>query len=163
MPKDKKKTIHKTPKEKKAKKTELSAVTATVLPPGEAPTALLDAASGTLTLGLPVGQKGDKGERGPAGLSGERGLKGESGPTGPQGPVGPQGPQGARSETGPRGEAGPQGEPGATGARGDPGIGVRYDAGARENVCYLVVAADGTLHYVMNGKKYAVQLTPEAS
>jgi hypothetical protein len=93
MPKDKKKTIHKTPKEKKAKKTALSAVTATVLPPGEAPTALLDAARGTLTLGLPVGQKGDKGERGPAGLSGERGLKGVSGPTGPQGPVGPRVPR----------------------------------------------------------------------
>jgi hypothetical protein len=163
MPKGKKKTIQKTPKEKKAKKTALSAVTAALLPPGEAPTALLDAATGTLTLGLPAGQKGDKGERGPAGPPGERGLRGETGPAGPQGPVGPQGPQGARSEPGPRGEAGSRGEPGAAGARGETGIGVRYEGGARENVCYLVVSPEGTLRYVMNGKRYTVQLTPEAS
>jgi Collagen triple helix repeat (20 copies) len=160
MPKGKKKTVQKPPKEKKAKKAALSAVTALLLPAGEAPTALLDAATGTLSLGIPAGPKGDKGEKGP---TGERGPRGETGFAGPQGPVGPQGPQGARSEPGPRGEAGPRGEPGSAGAKGEQGIGVRYEGGARENVCYLVVAADGTLHYVMNGKRYTVQLTQEAS
>ncbi len=84
MPKGKKKTVQKPPKEKKAKKAALSAVTAVLLPAGEAPTALLDASTGALSLGIPAGQKGDKGERGPAGASGERGPRGETGLAGPR-------------------------------------------------------------------------------
>jgi hypothetical protein len=175
MPKDKKKAgagskaaekqkdPGKPPKQKKVKKGAIAAVTAEALAPGAAPSARLDQATGTLILGLPAGQKGDKGERGPAGPAGERGAKGETGATGPQGPVGPQGPQGARGEAGPRGEPGARGEPGPAGAHGEPGIGIRYEGGAnREPVCYLQVAPDGTLRYVMNGKAYTVQLTPIA-
>jgi hypothetical protein len=166
MPKDKKKAgagsktagkekgPGKPPKEKKAKKVALTNVTAEALAPGAAPTARLDQTSGTLVLGLPAGPKGDKGERGPVG---ERGPKGEPGATGPQGPVGPQGPQGAR------GESGQRGEPGPAGAHGDLGPGIRYEgSGNRESVCYLLIGADGTLRYVMNGKTYTVQLTPIA-
>ena len=162
MPKDKKKAATgkqkdpgKPAKEKKAKKVALAGVTVQALPPGEVPSARLDPAAGMLMLGIPSGLKGDKGERGPAGLGGERGPKGEPGATGPQGPVGPQGPQGARGEPGARGEQGP------AGGRGELGIGVRYEgSGNRESVCYLLIAADGTLRYVMNGKTYTVQLTP---
>ncbi|MGA2642902.1 MAG: hypothetical protein ABSG21_18580 [Spirochaetia bacterium] len=167
MPKDKKKTgagskpeektkdAGKPVKEKKIKKAVLAAVSVESLAPGAVPAARLDPATSTLVLGIPSGQKGDKGERGPAGLNGERGLKGETGATGPQGPVGPQGPQGARGEAGPRGEQGP------AGARGETGIGVRYEgSGSRESLCYLLIAADGSLRYVMNGKTYTVQLTP---
>jgi hypothetical protein len=163
MPKDKKKAgagsktekgPGKQPKEKKVKKSALANVMAEALAPGAAPTARLDQATSTLVLGLPAGPKGDKGERGPVG---ERGPKGEPGATGPQGPVGPQGPQGAR------GEQGQRGEPGPAGSTGEPGIGIRYEgSGSRESVCYLVVGADGTLRYVMNGKPYTVQLTPIA-
>jgi hypothetical protein len=164
MPKDKKKAGagskpqgkqqgHERPaKEKKAKKAVLAGVTVQALSAGEVPTARLDAATNTLVLGIAAGQKG---ERGPAGAAGERGPKGEPGATGPQGPVGPQGPQGARGEPGPRGEQGP------AGMRGEAGVGVRYEGSAnRESVCYLLIASDGTLRYVMNGKTYNVQLTP---
>ena len=162
MPKDKKKAgAGSKPEGKKKdagkKKAFVAHALVESLPPGDAPTVRLDAATGTLALGIPAGQKGDKGERGPAGAPGDRGPKGEPGSTGPQGPVGPQGPQGARGEAGPRGEAG------ATGPRGEPGIGMRYEgSGNRESVCYLLVAADGTLRYVMNGKTYTVQITPLA-
>jgi hypothetical protein len=131
------------------KRPALAGVVAEALPAGEAPTARLE--ESTLVLGLPRGEKGD---RGPAGPPGERGTKGEVGATGPQGPVGPQGPQGARGELGPRGE---QGLPGV---RGEPGPGIRYEVGERDSQCYLRVGADGTLHYVMNGKVFTVQLTP---
>jgi hypothetical protein len=151
-PEGKKHDPRKSPKEKKAKKAFFANVTAEPLAPGGAPTARIDEPSSTLVLGLPAGPKGDKGDRGAAG---ERGPKGETGATGPQGPVGPQGPQGAR------GESGPRGEPGPAGPRGEPGIGVRYEGtGARETGCHLLVAADGTLRYVMNGKTYLVQLAP---
>jgi hypothetical protein len=154
-PQGKKKDPGKSVKEKKSKKAVLAGVTVESLSPGAVPAARLDAATGTLVLGIPSGQKGDKGDRGPAGAAGERGPKGETGSTGPQGPVGPQGPQGAR------GEAGPRSEPGPAGVRGEPGIGLRYEeSGNRESVCYLLIATDGTLRYVMNGKTYMVQLTP---
>jgi len=147
----------KPPKEKKAKKGVLSGATVTLLGAGETPTARLDPAAGTLVLALPAPAPGEKGERGLAGPAGERGPRGEPGATGPQGPVGPQGPQGARGEPGARGDVGP------AGARGEPGAGVRYEGGVNPSVAGLVVAADGTLHYVTNGKRFAVQLTPEAS
>ena len=154
-PEEKQKDAGKPVKEKKVKKAVLAGVTVESLPPGAVPAARLDPVTSTLVLGIPSGQKGDKGERGPAGLAGERGPKGEAGATGPQGPVGPQGPQGAR------GEAGPRGEPGPVGSRGEAGIGLRYEgSGNRESVCYLLIAADGTLRYVMNGKTYAVQMAP---
>ena len=160
MPKDKKKAgAGSKPAGKKKdngkKNPALTNATVESLPPGAAPMARLDAATGTLVLGIPSGQKGDKGERGPAGLAGERGPKGEPGATGPQGPVGPQGPQGARGDPGPRGEQGP------AGPRGEPGVGIRYEGSAnRETECHLLIAADGTLRYVMSGKTYMVQLTP---
>jgi hypothetical protein len=157
-PAGKKKNARKPSKEKKVKKAALEKVTVQPLPSGEAPTAVFEPVTGALTLGLPAGMKGDKGERGPAGPAGERGQKGEPGATGPQGPVGPQGPQGARGETGSRGEQGPAGP---ASPKGETGIGLRYEGtGSREALCYLLVAADGTLRYVMNGKTYQVQLTP---
>jgi hypothetical protein len=156
-PAGKKKDMGKSPKEKKGKKTFFAALTAEPLAPGGAPTARFDEPSGTLVLGLPSGLKGDKGDRGAAG---DRGPKGETGSTGPQGPVGPQGPQGARGEQGPRGEPGPGGP---AGPRSEPGIGIRYEGAGHESDCHLLVAADGTLRYVMNGKTYLVQLTPAGS
>ncbi len=150
-------------KEKKPKKGTIQKVTVSLLAPDQPPTAQLDPATGILAIALPAGQKGEKGERGPAGPPGERGPKGETGSTGPQGPVGPQGPQGARGEAGPRGEQGPRGEPGPAGPRGEPALGIRYEGGASVGSGTLVVAADGSLHYVRNGTRYTVQLTPEAS
>jgi len=153
----KKKDLGKSPKGKKGKKTFFTAIAAESLAPGGAPTARFDEPSGTLVLGLPSGPKGEKGDRG---APGDRGPKGETGATGPQGPVGPQGPQGARGEQGPRGEPGPAGP---AGPRSEPGIGVRYEGAERESDCHLLVAVDGTLRYVMNGKTYLVQLTPVGS
>jgi hypothetical protein len=150
MPKEKKKAklAEKSEKKKRSAKvtpSPLSGVTVTALGPGESPTAVLDSATGVLALGLPQGAQGVQGERGP---------KGEAGPAGPQGPVGPQGPQGSRGDAGARGEQGP------SGVRGEPGTGVRYAQGAATPAnCHLLVEADGTLRYVMNGKIYTVQLT----
>lgn len=48
-------------KVKKARGVTLSGVTVTVLGPSEAPYATLDEATGMLTLGLPRGEKGEKG------------------------------------------------------------------------------------------------------
>jgi len=167
MPKDKKKKgksapeaaekPRKEPKPPKVKKGSVTGVSVTLLAADAPPAAKLDPASGALTLSLPGGHRG---ERGPAGPQGERGPKGETGATGPQGPVGPQGPQGARGEAGPRGETGPRGEPGP---RGEAAAGIRYEGGSGPGITSLVVAGDGTLHYVMNGKRFTVQLTPDAS
>ena len=108
---------------------------------GEAPSARLEE-TGILYLGLP---KGEKGDRGPAGSPGERGPKGDAGPQGPQGPVGPQGPQGAKGEPGQKGES----------------VGVRYASGPAEGVStYLFVDADGTLKFVRKGTAFIVQLVP---
>ena len=162
MPKDKKKAgAGSKPGSKKKdagkKKAVLAHAVVESLPPGETPTVRLDAATETLVLGIPSGLKGDKGERGPAGLPGGSRTQGRARFNRPAGPVGPQGPQGARGEPGPRGEAGP------AGPRGETGIGVRYEgSGNRESVCYLLVAADGTLRYVMNEKTYTVQIAPVA-
>jgi hypothetical protein len=162
MPKDKKKSGagSKAAEKKKdggKKKGPVLKAVAEALLAGQPPTAQMDAATGTLVLGIPSGQKGDKGERGPSGTAGERGTKGEPGATGPQGPVGPQGPQGARGEQGPRGEAG------TAGSHGEPGVGIAYEGGTRLTDCRLVIAADGSLRYVMNGRTFAVQLTPIGS
>jgi hypothetical protein len=143
-------------KEKKAKHAVISAVTVTTLEPEGPASGSLDA-TGTLLLQIPRGPRGERGERGATGPQGEKGAKGEPGQTGPLGPVGPQGPQGARGEPGPRGEQG------VAGHKGDTGAGVRYAAGSMEASAYLLVEADGTLRYVLNGKSYTVQLTPPAS
>jgi len=165
MPKEKKKGKPKTagakekaPQKAKEKKAEavISALTVTMQNPEGTASASLDA-EGTLHLEVPRGFKGDRGDKGATGAQGEKGPKGDPGQTGPQGPVGPQGPQGARGEPGPRGEQGPAGQ------RGEPGIGVRYAAGSMEASTYLLVEADGTLRYVVNGKSHTVQLTPPAS
>jgi hypothetical protein len=163
MPKEKKKgkakasgDKEKTPQEKKAKHAVISGVTVTMLDLESPASGRLDA-NGMLYIEVPRGPKGDRGERGPSGPEGEKGGRGEHGQTGPQGPVGPQGPQGARGEPGPRGEQGP------TGQKGDAGIGIRYAVGSMEASTYLLVEADGTLRCVVNGKSYAVQLTPPAS
>ncbi len=158
MPKDKKKASAGSKAEGKKKQAGkkrpvIASAVIEALPVGGTPSARVEEA--TLYIGLPPGEKGDRGERGPAGPAGERGPRGETGATGPQGPVGPQGPQGARGEPGARGEQGPAGR------AGEPGVGIRYDGGPeRAAECHLLVAADGTLRYVMNGKAYAVQLTP---
>ena len=165
MPKDKKKGKAqqkasekvKPAKVKKAKGAAIAGVAVTALGPTAAPTATFEAESGVLSLGIPRGEKGSPGERGPSGAAGERGPKGEAGPAGPQGPVGPQGPQGSRGDPGARGEQGP------AGPRGEPGPGIRHAQGAVTAAShYLLVEADGSLRYVMNGKSYAVQLTPLA-
>ncbi len=140
-------------KEKKVKHPVISGVTVTMLDPEGTASGQLDT-SGVLSLKIPRGFTGD---RGPLGPEGKKGDKGEPGQTGPQGPVGPQGPQGAKGEPGPRGEHGP------AAPKGDAGIGVRYVVGSLEASAYLLVEADGTLHYVVNGKSYAVQVTPPAS
>ena len=164
MPKDKKnagagskpgeKRPGKSLKEKKAKKVVLAGVTAESLHPERLPwRGSMPPPARSCSGSLP----GRRETRASVDLrlAGERGPKGEPGATGPQGPVGPQGPQGARGDPGPRGEQG------AAGPRGEPGVGIRYEgSGNRETACHLLIAADGTLRYVMNGKTYMVQLTP---
>ena len=94
MPEDKKKgkaqakavRKEKPAKVKKGKGAAIAGVAVTALGPTAAPTALFEAESGVLSLGIPRGEKGSPGERGPAGAAGERGPKGEAGPGGPQGP-----------------------------------------------------------------------------
>ena len=162
MPKEKKAKKNKTDakaakseKPGKAKKSAITGASVMVLGPGEAAYARLDEGSGTLSLGLP---RGEKGERGPAGPPGERGPKGDVGPQGPQGPVGPQGPQGSRGEPGARGEAGGKGD------KGELGPGVRYASGPQEaSSTYLFVDSDGSLKFVRQGKAYLVQLVPATS
>jgi hypothetical protein len=128
-------------KEKKVKRALLSGIAVTMLGPQGAAAGGLDA-EGVLHLEIPGGQKGERGEHGAPGPQGEKGAKGEPGQTGPQGA---------------------RGEPGPSGHKGDGGIGVRYAVGSMEASAYLQVEADGTLHYVLNGKSYTVQLTPPAS
>lgn len=100
---------------------------ALTLYPGQPATAEYDAATGTLTVGVPQGIQGDKGDPGRDGKDGERGPQGEKGDTGPQGPhgeAGPQGPKGERGltgEKGDRGERGPMGIQGLQGPRGEKG------------------------------------------
>ena len=165
MPKDKKKgkptakavEKKKPAKEKKAKLAPIGSVVVTALAPGATATAALVTSTGVLALGIPRGEKGAPGDRGQAGAPGERGPKGEPGSAGQQGPVGPQGPQGSRGDPGLRAE---QGLPGP---RGEPGTGIRHAQGAVTAAShYLLVEADGTLRYVMNGKTYMVPLVPVA-
>ena len=73
----------------------ISSAQATTLEPGSQATASV--ADQVLTIGVPKGEKGDKGETGD---------------------VGPQGPKGDTGEQGPKGDTGPQGP------QGDPGVGV---------------------------------------
>jgi hypothetical protein len=103
-------------------------------------------------------------------VAGKRGPRGEAGSAGPRGPVGPQGlqgsqgPQGLRGDPGPRGEQGIAGFRGDAGPRGEPGTGIRHAQSALTTAShYLLVEADGTLRYMMNGKRYTVQLTPAES
>ncbi len=147
MPKEPKQKDKKGKKGKAgAEKGGVSQVSVTMLGAGEAPHAQLSVETGVLSLGLP---KGEKGDRGPAGAQGERGPKGDAGQQGPQGPVGPQGPQGARGEPGPRGEA---------------GMGVRYAGGPAEgSSTYLFVDTDGSLKFVRHGTTFVVHLVPPAS
>jgi hypothetical protein len=70
-------------------------VTVTTLPAGSAATATYDKATGTLTLGIPQGNKGDTGATGATGATGPQGEQGE------QGVQGEQGIQGAKGDTGP--------------------------------------------------------------
>ena len=73
----------------------ISSAQATTLDPGSQATASVE--NQVLTIGVPKGDKGDKGETGD---------------------VGPQGPKGDTGEQGPKGDTGPQGP------QGDPGVGV---------------------------------------
>ena len=99
--------------------------TATTLEPGSQATASYS--NGTISIGVPQGQKGDTGERGPQGpqgIQGATGPKGDIGLTGPKGDTGDTGPKGDKGDTGPQGEQGiqgPQGEQGIQGPKGDTG------------------------------------------
>lgn len=100
---------------------------ALTLYPGQPATAEYDVTTGTITIGVPQGIKGDKGDPGKDGLNGEQGPRGEKGETGPQGlkgDTGAQGPKGERGltgEKGDRGERGPMGIQGLQGPQGIPG------------------------------------------
>jgi hypothetical protein len=81
-------------------------------------------ASGSQSVDVLDGVKGDKGDQGLKGDTGEQGPKGETGDRGPEGPQGPQGIQGVKGETGsqgPQGEKGDKGDPGIQGEKGDTG------------------------------------------
>lgn len=98
---------------------------ATTLEPGSQATASYS--NGTISIGVPKGDKGDTGERGPQGPQGIQGVtgpKGDIGLTGPKGDTGDTGPKGDKGDTGPQGEQGiqgPQGEQGVQGPKGDTG------------------------------------------
>lgn len=64
-------------------------VAAETLAPGTPASA--DWSDGTLTLGIPQGQKGDQGPQGETGPQGPQGIQGEAGPRGPQGGKGDTG------------------------------------------------------------------------
>ena len=93
-------------------------VSVETLPTGSQATATFNPNKGTLTLGIP---KGDRGAQGTPGAKGDPGADGKQGPQGIQGPQGPQGlegKQGPQGERGPIGATGPQGEPGPAGKDG---------------------------------------------
>jgi hypothetical protein len=99
-------------------------VVAETLEPGSSASATWE--DGTLTLGIPEGQKGDKGDTGAQGPQGEQGIQGIQGPQGEQGPQGIQGEQGPQGATG---ATGPQGPTGATGAQGPTGATPSFSVG----------------------------------
>lgn len=71
------------------------------LPSGSEPTVEYD--DGTVTFGIPAGnkgEKGDKGDKGDQGIQGEKGDKGDTGAKGDKGDKGDQGIQGVQGETG---------------------------------------------------------------
>ena len=81
--------------------------------------------SGTKTIDVMNGAKGDTGPQGIQGIQGPQGIPGETGPMGPTGPQGIQGERGPAGEQGPKGDTGPQGIQGPiglTGPQGEPGI-----------------------------------------
>lgn len=92
-------------------------VAADTLSPGSDATANWE--DGTLTLGIP---RGDKGEQGIQGVQGIQGPKGDTGATGPKGDTGAVGPKGDKGDAGPTGPKGPKGDTGATGPKGDRGV-----------------------------------------
>ena len=92
--------------------TGISSVFAITGIPGSDAIAAFDAATETLTLTIPAGEKGETGPQGPAGTEGPQGIPGETGPEGPQGP------QGIQGEIGPEGPQGPQGVQGEIGPEG---------------------------------------------
>lgn len=125
--------------------TAATTLAATSLAAGSTPTVSLS--SGTLTFGIPKGDKGATGSAGPQGVSVSKveqtttstadagtnvitvtlsnGTKstfnvknGSKGSTGPKGDTGSQGPKGDKGDTG---DIGPQGPKGDTGAKGDTG------------------------------------------
>ena len=80
--------------------------------------------TGTHTVEIFNGEKGDQWIQGIKGDTGAQGPKGDKGDQGPQGPQGPQGIQGIQGEKGDPGEQGPQGiqgPQGEQGPKGDPG------------------------------------------
>ena len=96
--------------------------TATTLEPGSQATASYS--NGTISIGVPQGQKGDTGERGPQGpqgIQGATGPKGDIGLTGPKGDIGDTGPKGDKGDKGDQGIQGPQGLKGDTGPQGPKG------------------------------------------
>lgn len=91
---------------------------ARTLYPGQPATAEYDVTTGTITIGVPQGIKGNKGDPGKDGRAGEQGPRGEKGETGPQGPKGDTGAQGPKGERGLAGEKGDRGERGPMGIQG---------------------------------------------
>lgn len=73
-------------------------VSVETLPTGSQATATFNPNNGTLTLGIP---KGDRGAQGTPGAKGDPGADGKQGPQGKQGIQGPQGKQGIQGSTGP--------------------------------------------------------------
>lgn len=113
---------------RKAGEIEELTAAAETLTPGSQATAIYQ--NGTLTIGVPRGDKGDKGDTGAQGPKGEQGVqgiqgiqgpKGDTGERGPQGPKGDTGEQGIQGVQGPKGDKGDKGDTGATGPKGDKG------------------------------------------
>ncbi len=113
---------------RKAGEIEELTAAAETLTPGSQATATYQ--NGTLTIGVPRGDKGDKGDTGAQGPKGEQGVQGIQGVQGPKGDTGERGPQGPKGDTGeqgiqgvqgPKGDKGDKGDTGATGPKGDKG------------------------------------------
>ena len=133
--------------------TAATSLAATSLAAGSTPT--VSFSNGTLTFGIP---KGDKGATGETGATGPKGDTGATGATGPKGDTGATGATGPKGDTGPQG---PKGDTGATGATGPQGVSVSKveqtttssaDAGTNVITVTLSNGAKSTFN-VKNGSK----------
>lgn len=132
---------------------DIVSASATTLEPGNPATAAFNAATKTLTLGIPKGAKGDTGERGPQGI---QGLKGDTGEQGPKGDTGEQGPQGIQGIQGLKGDTGEQGPKGDTGDNASITL-TQYGTSSSESV--QPTTWETTIPTVQNGKFLWIKLT----